>query len=187
MLGGLFGWFSGLSLLGRVGVGIASVGTLGVVSNISAPSPAPLAPPPATEPKVEVKTDVVTESIPFEKTTVQDNSLEKGKTVLRTVGVNGTKTLTYEITFTDGVQTDKKLVKEETTTPPVTEVTALGTKVAAVAPPPRNNCDPNYTPCVPNVTYDLDCPDIGFMVRVIGTDRHRFDRDNDGYGCESYN
>ncbi len=49
-----------------------------------------------------------------------------------------------------------------------------------------SNCDPNYTPCIPKVSYDLDCPDIGRQVRVVGTDVHRFDRDGDGYGCESY-
>ena len=48
------------------------------------------------------------------------------------------------------------------------------------------DCDPNYDPCVPNVSYDLDCPDIGFSVVVTGYDRHNFDRDGDGYGCESY-
>ena len=50
-----------------------------------------------------------------------------------------------------------------------------------------SSCDPNYSGyCVPNVSYDLDCPDIGHMVYVVGVDRHRFDADNDGYGCESY-
>lgn len=52
-------------------------------------------------------------------------------------------------------------------------------------PTPSNNCDPNYSPCIPNVSYDLDCGDISVSVRVIGLDRHRFDRDGDGYGCES--
>lgn len=51
--------------------------------------------------------------------------------------------------------------------------------------PVRSNCDPNYTPCVPNVSYDLDCSDISFSVTVIGSDHHRFDRDGDGLGCES--
>jgi hypothetical protein len=54
------------------------------------------------------------------------------------------------------------------------------------APQPKSNCDPNYNPCVPNVSYDLDCADIGFSVTVVGSDPHRFDRDGDGYGCESY-
>ncbi len=53
------------------------------------------------------------------------------------------------------------------------------------APQPQPSCDPNYTPCVPNVSYDLDCSDISFSVRVIGTDHHRFDREGDGLGCES--
>ncbi len=52
--------------------------------------------------------------------------------------------------------------------------------------PAAGNCDPNYSPCVPHVSYDLDCGDIGFAVRVIGSDPHRFDANRDGYGCESY-
>ena len=53
------------------------------------------------------------------------------------------------------------------------------------APSQSGGCDPNYSPCIPNVSYDLDCGDISTSVRVIGTDRHLFDRDGDGYGCES--
>ena len=47
-------------------------------------------------------------------------------------------------------------------------------------------CDPNYKPCVPYVTYDLNCKDIGFEVQVIGVDRYKLDGDKDGFGCESY-
>jgi hypothetical protein len=47
-------------------------------------------------------------------------------------------------------------------------------------------CDPNYSgACVPIVTYDLDCPDIGQLVLVVGNDIHKFDRDRDGRACES--
>lgn len=48
------------------------------------------------------------------------------------------------------------------------------------------SCDINYSPCVPQVSYDLDCADIGIQVTVKGADIYRFDRDGDGYGCESY-
>lgn len=49
------------------------------------------------------------------------------------------------------------------------------------------DCDPNYEgECVPNVGYDLDCPDITGPVYVVGSDVHRFDRDGDGIGCEPY-
>lgn len=143
------------------------------------------------KPKVTKKT--ITEEIPFESTSINDSSLDKGKSKVTTKGVNGIKTYTYETTYTDGKQTDKKLTKEEVTTAPIHQVTAIGTRVAAApkpAPAPRqqpaSNCDPNYSPCVPNVSYDLNCRDIGFRVRVIGSDPHGFDRDGDGVGCEAY-
>jgi micrococcal nuclease len=66
-----------------------------------------------------------------------------------------------------------------------TEVPVVPTEAPA-DPPSGGNCDPNYTPCVPLVSYDLDCPDIGFSVTVIGSDPHGFDREGDGLGCESY-
>jgi len=51
--------------------------------------------------------------------------------------------------------------------------------------PPDDGCDPNYEgECVPNVPYDLDCADITGPVWVVGVDRHGFDGDNDGEGCE---
>lgn len=57
--------------------------------------------------------------------------------------------------------------------------------VPAVVPADTTECDPNYTPCIPNVAGDLNCADIGHQtVRVIGTDRYGLDRDKDGYGCE---
>jgi hypothetical protein len=51
----------------------------------------------------------------------------------------------------------------------------------------EDECDPGYSGCVPNVSYDLDCADIQEEVEVYGSDYHGFDRDGDGYGCESYN
>lgn len=136
----------------------------------------------------ETKTETVTETIPYTSNTKNDNSIEKGRTVKSITGVNGERTITYEVTYVDNKETGRKEVSNEVTKNPINEVILVGTKAAYVAPAPTsNNCDPNYTPCVPNVSYDLDCPDIGFMVQVIGTDRHRFDGDHDGYGCESYN
>lgn len=57
----------------------------------------------------------------------------------------------------------------------------------APAPAPQGNCDPNYTPCIPNVSYDLDCGDIRVRVTVIGVDRHGLDNGGiPNVGCESY-
>jgi hypothetical protein len=46
-------------------------------------------------------------------------------------------------------------------------------------------CSPNYEPCIP-VAVDLNCPDVGMQVRVIGEDIYNLDRDGNGIGCESY-
>lgn len=140
----------------------------------------------------ETKTEANTEPIPFETITKNDSTIEKGRSVKSVKGVSGTLTINYEVNYRDGVQVSRNEVSREITTNPVTEVILTGTKVAYTAPAPvysapsNVNCDPNYTPCVPNSSSDLDCPDAKFMVQVIGRDRHRFDRDKDGYGCESY-
>ena len=49
-----------------------------------------------------------------------------------------------------------------------------------------SSCNPNYTPCVPNSRADLDCPQIGHKVKVVGSDVYNLDGNGDGYGCESY-
>ena len=60
--------------------------------------------------------------------------------------------------------------------------------VAAPAPQPLtggSGCDSNYSgTCVPQVSYDLNCDDIGGSVTVVGSDPHGFDGDGDGSGCE---
>lgn len=50
----------------------------------------------------------------------------------------------------------------------------------------EDECDPDYSGCVPNVSYDLDCEDVQEEVEVYGSDYHGLDGDGDGYGCESY-
>lgn len=49
------------------------------------------------------------------------------------------------------------------------------------------SCDPSYPDvCIAPYPPDLNCGDIGYSnFRVIGSDPHGFDRDNDGVGCES--
>ncbi len=197
MLGKVKSWHAGLSGISKVAVwAVAAFMGVTVVGAAANPSPPVSSPsnqsdtsqvePENNEPEITKKTITKTSDIPFSKTTVNDATLEKGKTELRTVGIKGTNTKTYEVTYEDGEEISRKLLTEKVTTKPIAQVTAKGTKVAYVAPAPQQNCDPNYTPCIPNVAYDLDCPDIGVSVRVIGSDPHRFDADHDGYGCESY-
>jgi hypothetical protein len=90
------------------------------------------------------------------------------------------------VTFTDGAQTSKKVVGQQVTKQPVTQVIAIGTKQT-------QKCDPNYSgACVP-IASDVDCAGGGGNgpayvqgpVRVIGTDIYDLDRDGDGIGCDS--
>jgi hypothetical protein len=140
---------------------------------------------PAATPAQEKRTVTETQPIPFAKRTVDDPALSRGARQVRTAGVPGVKTLTYEVTYSLGVQVDKKLISESVTQAPVTEVVAVGTK-------PASTCDPNYSgACVP-IASDVDCAGgsgngpayVRGPVTVVGTDIYDLDHDNDGVGCE---
>jgi uncharacterized protein YabE (DUF348 family) len=140
----------------------------------------------ATTSATEKRTVTETQTVHFSTKRVDDSSLPKGTTKVTTRGVDGIKTLTYEVTFTNGVQTSKKLVRQVVTKAPVTQVIRVGTKVT-------QQCDPNYSgACVP-IASDVDCAGgtgngpayVQGPVRVIGSDIYDLDRDGDGIGCDS--
>ncbi|MFY1635123.1 G5 domain-containing protein [Solwaraspora sp. WMMB335] len=157
-------------------------------SPTAAPSPRPSTAAPAPtvrQPKIETRTVTETRQIPFQEKRVNDPNLAKGQTKVKTAGVAGVKTLTYEVTYTDGVQTAKRLVGEKVTRQPVTKVVLVGTKVA-------QQCHPSYTgACVP-IASDVDCAGgsgngpayVQGPVTVVGPDDYGLDHDNDGIGCE---
>jgi resuscitation-promoting factor RpfB len=136
MLGGLKGWFTALSTTAKVGVVSAVVITGGVVSSTAQQNNQ--SPPPQVKAQTSVctptKSDITeTQSVPFEKTTVNDPNTSQGKTYIQTAGVNGVKTLTYENTTyspSGCLPGSKTLTKTEVTTAPISEVTAVGTYVA---------------------------------------------------------
>jgi hypothetical protein len=151
--------------------------TTGAASDSASPTP-------TASPKVETRAVTETAPIAFGERTVKDSSLAKGTRVVRTRGVPGQKTLTYEVTLTDGVQTGKRLLRQAVTRQPKTQVVAVGTK-------PASSCDPNYGGCVP-IASDVDCAGgsgngpayVEGPVKVIGSDIYDLDRDGDGYGCD---
>jgi resuscitation-promoting factor RpfB len=143
----------------------------------------------ATPARTEKKIVAEVRRIPFSRVTVKDSSLAKGKTVVTTRGVSGRKRLTYEVTLTNGVQISKRVVREVIITPPIVQVTAIGTRVERK---PVAQCDPNYSgACVP-IASDVDCAGgsgngpayVSGPVRVVGTDIYDLDRNGDGIGCE---
>ena len=74
-------------------------------------------------------TETKKEIIPFETKTVNDDTVEYGKTIVKTEGVNGEKTYTYSVTYMGEKEKSRKLVKEEITKQPVAKVIANGTKI----------------------------------------------------------
>ncbi|SCF19922.1 G5 domain-containing protein [Micromonospora purpureochromogenes] len=135
---------------------------------------------------VQTRTVTETQNVGYQTRTVYDSSLAKGTRKVTTRGVPGVRTLTYQVTLADGVQTAKKLVKSEITKAPVTQVVRVGTKEA-------RTCDPNYSgACVP-IASDVDCAGgsgngpayVDGPLRVVGRDIYDLDRDGDGIACDT--
>lgn len=59
--------------------------------------------------------------------------------------------------------------------------------VLVPSPTPATDCDPSYpTICISPSSPELNCPDVSARnFIVLQPDRHRFDREKDGIGCET--
>lgn len=124
------------------------------------------------------------ETIPFQSSSVNDSSLEQGKSYVKTTGANGTRVKTYKVTSSNGNELSRELIKDIVTVAPVSQITVIGTGV--------NNCDSNYSgACVP-IASDVDCAGgsgngpayTSGPVYVVGYDKYDLDRNGDGVGCE---
>lgn len=133
--------------------------------------------------KPVVKAETKTETVPFEAIEQQDGALAKGQTRVAIEGVNGERTITYEVTYVDGKETARKEVKNEITKAPATKVTKVGAYVTPdPAPIPQQSSSANSV-------YYKNCS----AARAAGTAPvyrgqpgygSHLDRDNDGIGCE---
>ena len=158
--------------------------------------------PPAVSTTTETETTkTVTEVvvIPYATRTVEDALMDTGRTVLRTAGRAGSKTVTWTVRMRGGVEIGRTVSGEKVTKAPVDEVTAVGAKVAAPAveeepddPADTGDCDSNYAgACVP-IASDVDCAGgkgngpayVRGPVQVVGRDVYGLDADHDGIGCE---
>lgn len=76
--------------------------------------------------RVDVHTEFEQQEIPFGRRTVHDASVPTGETRLLEPGVVGIEELTYRVTFEDGVEIDRQLVRRTTLQEPRTEVILVG-------------------------------------------------------------
>jgi hypothetical protein len=191
-------WFRKLSTSGKIvilsAIVLLSFGTIGTFARGDAPqsdSSIPASKPTPSSTPI-IKTETKTEVIAFQEETRDDASLTKGQTKVSQEGVNGERTITYEVTSLNDKEMSRKEVKNEVTRAPVNKVTLNGAYVAPVAQKQSSSCDPNYSgACVP-IASDVDCASgsgngpayVTGPVYVIGTDIYGLDRDGDGVGCE---
>ena len=136
-------------------------------------------------PVVEKRIITNRRAIPFKTMRVNDSTLSKGTTRVKNPGARGVEILTYKVTFLNGIQTHKELIRKVIVRAPVTRVIAVGIKET-------QQCDPNYSgACVP-IASDVDCASgsgngpayVQGPVQVVGNDIYGLDRDGDGIGCE---
>ncbi|MFQ6101296.1 MAG: G5 domain-containing protein [Anaerolineae bacterium] len=76
--------------------------------------------------RVEVRSETEQREIPFERQTVRDASIPAGETRLLEPGVTGIEELTYRVTFKDGVEVERRLMRTVTLQEPRTEVILIG-------------------------------------------------------------
>jgi len=141
----MLGWFKALTLARKLTVGLVAFTAIGVAGAAAGPgqSTAPSAPNPqpttVKSENVQTKTVTDTKAIPFQSTTQNDSTLASGSSVVATAGVDGVETITYKVTYTNGVETNRTKTSDTITTQPITQVTKIGIYVA-----PAQNC-PNGT------------------------------------------
>lgn len=90
--------------------------------------------------KPVTKTVTETQSIPFESTTQNDNSLPSGQTKVSVKGVDGVRTITYLETYVNGKQTSRVQTNSDVTTQPISQVTLVGTYVTPAVTPAPASC-----------------------------------------------
>ena len=80
--------------------------------------------------RVTTKQETVEEDVKFNTIEKDDSSMNQGESKVVTEGVNGKDKVTYEITYIDGVESERKEISRETVTAAVDKVIANGTKIS---------------------------------------------------------
>lgn len=135
--------------------------------------------------KPVVKQETKKEVIAFETSEQDDGSVAKGEKRTATEGVDGERTITYEVTYKEGVEVSRKEIKTEVTKEPVTKIVKNGTYVAPSTPPvvqsvPSSGSSSAY---YKNCSAARAADAAPVYAGQPGYGRH-LDRDGDGVGCE---
>ncbi len=85
--------------------------------------------------RVEVRSETEQQIIPYGRETVRDATVPAGETRLLRAGVNGIQEFTYAVTLEDGVQVERRLVRQTTIQEPQNEVVLIGARESLTAVP----------------------------------------------------
>ncbi|HJP80769.1 MAG TPA: G5 domain-containing protein [Candidatus Saccharimonadales bacterium] len=145
------------------------------------------------EKKPITKSETKTEIIAFSSNEEKDNTLPKGQTRVKTEGVNGERSTTYEIIYVEGKETSRRQIDTKVTKEPIAKVTQVGTYVApsapdpkpapAPTPPPAQNEEPSTSVYYRNCAAARAAGAAPVYAGQPGYGPH-LDRDHDGIGCE---
>lgn len=100
--------------------------------------------------RVQVAEEEVLERIAFQTQTTEDADLAEGTTNVTTAGVEGEKSIVYQIVRVDGEEESRTVVREEVLSQPVTKQVTVGTKVAAA--PAASSAAPAASAATPAVS-----------------------------------
>lgn len=78
--------------------------------------------------RVEKKVETARVTVPYGTQKEYSNTLNSGKTQVKREGVNGSKEVTYEVTYVDGVEVDRTALSEKVIKSPVDAIVVYGTK-----------------------------------------------------------
>lgn len=85
--------------------------------------------------RVEVRTETKQEIIPYGRETVRDTTVPIGETRLLHAGVNGIEEIAYAITLEDGVEVERRIVRQITLQEPQNEIVLIGAREEVSAVP----------------------------------------------------
>lgn len=76
----------------------------------------------------EVKEEKEKESVPYEIIEKEDPDLDRGTRLVEQTGVEGEKDVTYEVTYVNGVETEREIISEKVVKEPISEIVLVGIK-----------------------------------------------------------
>lgn len=116
--------------------------------------------------RVQIKEETVTENIPYSSETQYSSSLAAGKTQIKQAGQNGSKDVTYKITYVDGKEKSREVIAEKVTKKAVNEIIVKGTKQSSSSSSSSSSGSSGGKTIVSTEYYD-DCDGSGHGIKVI--------------------